>query len=453
MRDLDDELWKLGILAKTEHNEVAPSQHELAPIFLTTNVAADHNQLTMEIMKKVARRHGLVCILTEKPFDGVNGSGKHNNWSIKTDTGVNLLEPGDTPHENAQFLLFLVAVIKAVDEYQDLLRISIASAGNDHRLGAQEAPPAIVSMFLGDELTEILESIDEGRAMEGKEKSIMRVGVHAIPYFHRDTTDRNRTSPFAFTGNKFEFRMPGSSASISTPNVCLNSAVADVLRGFADELEGANDFESALHELIRKEFHDHKRIVFNGNGYDDAWLKEAKARGLSNYPSTVDALPHMLDEKNVALYQSLKVLSPTEIQSRYEVALETYSKKINIEGKVMVDMARKQILPAVTEYQQFLAATLNEKKACDMALDTTYEEDTLSRIAAYTGDLYNKLRALEEDLPRAQAVGNNLEKARFYHSHILRDMEDLRAVADTLEGLVSHEYWPFPTYTELLFSV
>ena len=309
---------------------------------------------------------------------------------------MNLLEPGDTPHENAQFLLFLVAVIKAVDEYQDLLRISIASAGNDHRLGAQEAPPAIVSMFLGDELTEILESIDAGTPMEGKEKTIMRVGVHAIPYFHRDTTDRNRTSPFAFTGNKFEFRMPGSSASISTPNVCLNSAVADVLRGFADELEGANDFESALHDLIRKEFHDHKRIVFNGNGYDEAWLKEAKNRGLSNYPSTVDALPHMLDEKNVTLYQSLKVLSLTEIQSRYEVALETYSKKINIEAKVMVDMARKQILPSVTEYQQFLAGTLNEKRACGMDLDTSYEEDTLSRIAAYTGDLFNKLRSLEE---------------------------------------------------------
>ena len=453
MRDLDDELWKLGILAKTEHNEVAPSQHELAPIFLTTNVAADHNQLTMEIMKKVARRHGLVCILTEKPFDGVNGSGKHNNWSLKTDTGVNLLEPGDTPHENAQFLLFLVAVIKAVDEYQDLLRISIASAGNDHRLGAQEAPPAIVSMFLGDELTEILESIDAGTPMEGKEKTIMRVGVHAIPYFHRDTTDRNRTSPFAFTGNKFEFRMPGSSASISTPNVCLNSAVADVLRGFADELEGANDFESALHELIRKEFHDHKRIVFNGNGYDEAWLKEAKNRGLSNYPSTVDALPHMLDEKNVTLYQSLKVLSLTEIQSRYEVALETYSKKINIEAKVMVDMARKQILPSVTEYQQFLAGTLNEKRACGMDLDISYEEDTLSRIAAYTGDLFNKLRSLEEDLPRAQAIADNLEKAKFYRSNILRDMEDLRNIADTLEGLVSHEYWPFPNYTELLFSV
>ena len=453
MRDLDDELWKLGILAKTEHNEVAPSQHELAPIFLTTNVAADHNQLTMEIMKKVARRHGLVCILTEKPFAGVNGSGKHNNWSLKTDTGVNLLEPGDTPHENAQFLLFLVAVIKAVDEYQDLLRISIASAGNDHRLGAQEAPPAIVSMFLGDELTEILESIDAGTPIEGKEKTIMRVGVHAITYFHRDTTDRNRTSPFAFTGNKFEFRMPGSSASISTPNVCLNSAVADVLRGFADELEGANDFESALHDLIRKEFHDHKRIVFNGNGYDEAWLKEAKNRGLSNYPSTVDALPHMLDEKNVTLYQSLKVLSLTEIQSRYEVALETYSKKINIEAKVMVDMARKQILPSVTEYQQFLAGTLNEKRACGMDLDTSYEEDTLSRIAAYTGDLFNKLRSLEEDLPRAQAIADNLEKAKFYRANILRDMEDLRNIADTLEGLVSHEYWPFPNYTELLFSV
>ena len=453
MEDLNDELWKLGILAKTEHNEVAPAQHELAPIYTTTNVATDNNQLTMEIMQKVARRHGLVCLLHEKPFAGVNGSGKHNNWSLKTDTGVNLLEPGDTPHENAQFLLFLVAVIKAVDEYQDLLRISIASAGNDHRLGAQEAPPAIVSMFLGDELTEILESIDAGTPMEGKEKTIMRVGVHAIPYFHRDTTDRNRTSPFAFTGNKFEFRMPGSSASISTPNVCLNSAVADVLRGFADELEGANDFESALHDLIRKEFHDHKRIVFNGNGYDEAWLKEAKNRGLSNYPSTVDALPHMLDEKNVTLYQSLKVLSLTEIQSRYEVALETYSKKINIEAKVMVDMARKQILPSVTEYQQFLAGTLNEKRACGMDLDTSYEEDTLSRIAAYTGDLFNKLRSLEEDLPRAQAIADNLEKAKFYRSNILRDMEDLRNIADTLEGLVSHEYWPFPNYTELLFSV
>ena len=453
MKDLDEELWKLGILAKTEHNEVAPSQHELAPIFLTTNVATDHNQLTMEIMKKVARSHGLVCILTEKPFAGVNGSGKHNNWSIKTNTGTNLLEPGDTPHENAQFLLFLVAVIKAVDEYQDLLRISIASAGNDHRLGAQEAPPAIVSMFLGEELTEILESIDNGTPIAGKEKAIMKVGVHAIPYFHRDTTDRNRTSPFAFTGNKFEFRMPGSSASISDCNVALNSAVAAVLREFADELEGVEDFEGALHELIRREFHNHKRIVFNGNGYEDSWVKEAEVRGLSNYKTTVDALPHMLDEKNIQLYQSLKVLTPTEVQSRYEVALETYSKKINIEAKVMVDMARKQILPAVTEYQNFLASTLNEKAALNMELDDAYEKESITAIASYSGDMFRKLRSLEEDIDRAAHITDSLERAKFFRSNILSDMEDLRYAADKLETLVSHEYWPFPTYTELLFSV
>ena len=346
MRELDEELWKLGVLAKTEHNEVAPAQHELAPIFATTNIACDHNQLTMELMKNIARKHGLVCLLHEKPFAGVNGSGKHNNWSISTNTGVNLLEPGETPHENAQFILFLCAVIKAVDEYQDMLRISVASAGNDHRLGASEAPPAVVSIFLGSELTEILDSMENDSSYDAKEKTPLRIGVHVLPKFPKDTTDRNRTSPFAFTGNKFEFRMPGSSLSVAGVNVVLNTAVAKELEGFADILEGAEDFQSALHALIAKTIKEHKRIIFNGNGYDDAWIKEAtEVRGLSNLKTTPDAISHLLDKKNVELFTSLKVFSETEMRSRYDIFMENYCKIIKIEALTMVEMAEKQFMP------------------------------------------------------------------------------------------------------------
>ena len=453
MKDLNNELWKLGVLAKTEHNEVAPSQHELAPIFLTTNVATDHNQLTMEMMKKVARRHGMVCLLHEKPFEGVNGSGKHNNWSLKTDTGVNLLEPGDTPYENAQFLLILCAVIKAVDDYQDLLRISVSSAGNDHRLGASEAPPAIVSIFLGDELTEILDAIDSGTAYAGKEKTIMKVGVHTIPHFPKDTTDRNRTSPFAFTGNKFEFRMPGSSASIATPNVALNTAVAESLRQFADELEGAEDFETSLHNLIRRTIHEHKRIIFNGNGYDEAWVKEAEKRGLHNLPSTPDALPHMLDEKNVELYASHKVLSRAELEARYAVGLETYSKTINIEARTMLDMARKDILPAVSAFESELASEINEKEATGLGLDCAYEKETLQSAAALSAEMYADVKALEAAEAKTAGIADALELAKFYRSAVLPAMDALRVPADKLETLTGADYWPFPTYGELLFGV
>jgi len=451
MKDLDEELWKLGVLAKTEHNEVAPSQHELAPVFITSNVAVDHNQLTMEMMKKVARRHGLVCLLHEKPFEGVNGSGKHNNWSLKTDTGANLLEPGDTPYENAQFLLFLCAVIKAVDDYQDLLRIAVSSAGNDHRLGASEAPPAIVSIFLGDELTEILEAIDNGTAYSGKEKTILKIGVNSIPHFARDTTDRNRTSPFAFTGNKFEFRMPGSSASMSTPNVALNTAVAEALRQFADELEAAGDFTPALHALIRSTIHEHRRIIFNGNGYEDAWVAEAQKRGLHNYPSTPEALPHMMDEKNVALYTGHGVLSRAEIQARYEVGLENYSKLVKIEARTMQDMAKRQILPAVSAFGGALARTLQAKKAC--GTDVRYESETLDKVSALTGELYHRVEGMNGILARAAGIGDSLKLACFCRDSILPAMTELREIADALETVTGAENWPFPTYGELLFGV
>ena len=451
MKDLDEELWKLGVLAKTEHNEVAPAQHELAPVFITSNVAVDHNQLTMEMMKKVARRHGLVCLLHEKPFEGVNGSGKHNNWSLKTDTGANLLEPGDTPYENAQFLLFLCAVIKAVDDYQDLLRIAVSSAGNDHRLGASEAPPAIVSIFLGDELTEILEAIDNGTAYSGKEKTILKIGVNSIPHFARDTTDRNRTSPFAFTGNKFEFRMPGSSASMSTPNVALNTAVAEALRQFADELEAAGDFTPALHALIRSTIHEHRRIIFNGNGYEDAWVAEAQKRGLHNYPSTPEALPHMMDEKNVALYTGHGVLSRAEIQARYEVGLENYSKLVKIEARTMQDMAKRQILPAVSAFGGALARTLQAKKA--FGTDVRYESETLDKVSALTGELYHRVEGMNGILARAAGIGDSLKLACFCRDSILPAMTELREIADALETVTGPENWPFPTYGELLFGV
>ena len=396
MRELDEELWKLGVLAKTEHNEGAPAQHELAPIFSTTNIAADHNQLTMEYMQKVAKKHGMVCLLHEKPFAGVNGSGKHNNWSISTDTGVNLLNPGDTPAENAQFLLFLCAVIKAVDDYQDLLRVSVASAGNDHRLGALEAPPAVVSMFLGDDLTEILEAIEADRPCGTKEKELLRIGVHTLPKFPKDTTDRNRTSPFAFTGNKFEFRMLGSSNTISNANVVLNTAVAEVLRQFADTLEGADDLDSALHTLIKKTISDHKRIIFNGNGYDDAWLFEAEKRGLLNNKTTPDALPCLIAEKNIRLFTTHKVYSLEELKARYEIMSENYCKVINIEALTMLDMVNKDILPAVSGFTHALSDAALSKKALCGDISCEYETELVKDLSSLLSAVYAKKKELEE---------------------------------------------------------
>ncbi|MBR6879514.1 MAG: glutamine synthetase III [Clostridiales bacterium] len=452
MKDLNDELWKLGIMATTEHNEVAPSQHELAPIFTTTNIATDHNQLTMEIMKKVAQKHGLVCLLHEKPFDGVNGSGKHNNWSMSTDTGTNLLEPGATPYENAQFLLFLTAVIKAVDDYQDLLRISVASAGNDHRLGANEAPPAVISIFLGSELTDVLEAIENDQPYGAKEKELLRVGVHVLPKFPKDTTDRNRTSPFAFTGNKFEFRMLGSASSIALPNTVLNTAVAESLKQFADQLEGAEDFTSALHELIRKEIKDHKRIIFNGNGYDDSWIAEAEARGLSNLKTTPDAVKHYLDEKNVALFTSHKVYSEVEMQSRHEVFLEKYTKLIDIEAKTMLEMAKQDILPAVSAYSSELAGSVTAKTSV-LGSAPAFEQDTLKEISEDMKAAYEAYLDLEEDMKKSKDIDDLEKLADFIKDDVLSDMASLRASCDKLEAETAADYWPFPTYGDLLFAV
>ena len=452
MKDLNEELWKLGILAKTEHNEVAPAQHELAPIFTTTNIAADHNQLTMEIMQKVAQKHGMVCLLHEKPFDGVNGSGKHNNWSISTDTGVNLLNPGETPYENAQFLTFLCAVIKAVDEYQDMLRVSVASAGNDHRLGANEAPPAVVSMFLGTELTEILEAIENDIPYDSKEKEILKIGVHTLPKFPKDTTDRNRTSPFAFTGNKFEFRMLGSSSSVSCTNVVLNTAVAEELRQFADILETADDFEESLHELIKKTIVEHKRIIFNGNGYDDKWIAEAEKRGLLNLKSTPDCLPYSLHEKNIKLFTKHKVYTETEMRSRYEILSENYSKVINIEALTMLDMAKKDILPSVSLYAHELSDTIVAKQACG-DVDCSYEQDLLKKVSKLTGTAYKKVAALQDAVLKAKDITDNTELARFSKDSLFAAMSELRITVDELETCVSAEYWPYPSYGELLFSV
>lgn len=453
MKDLDEELWKLGVLAKTEHNEVAPAQHELAPIFSSTNVATDHNQLMMEIMQKVASRHGMACLLHEKPFDGVNGSGKHNNWSISTNTGVNLLEPGDSPRENAQFLLFLTAVIKAVDEYQDLLRVSVASAGNDHRLGANEAPPAIVSMFLGDELTEILESIENGSAYSQKDKEDMRVGVHILPRFPKDTTDRNRTSPFAFTGNKFEFRMLGSTLSISGPNIVLNTIVAEELSQFADILEQADDFNAALHELIKKTFSEHKRIVFNGNNYSDEWVEEAKRRGLLNLKTTVDALPSFISDKNVALFTKHKIFTTAELHSRYEILMESYSKKINIEALTMLDMAKRKILPAVASYIHSLTQSALDKKALCDSIPLDYEMDQIKALSEDVKLAYEQVGKLQRDLSAAQELSDVTEQGVCFKDTVLVDMEQLRATVDKMEEATSEEYWPYPNYTQLLYSV
>ena len=454
MSDLNDELWKLGILAKTQHNEVAPAQHELAPIYATTNIATDHNQLTMEIMQKVAKKHGLVCLLHEKPFANVNGSGKHNNWSIATDTGVNLLTPGETPYENAQFLLFLCAVIKAVDDYQDLLRISVATAGNDHRLGANEAPPAVISIFLGEELEGILKAIETDTPYEGVEKVTMKLGVSVLPSFSRDTTDRNRTSPFAFTGNKFEFRMLGSSNSIACANIMLNAAVAESLKIYADRLEKADNFEEKLHEMIKKTITDHKRIIFNGNGYDDAWIKEAtEVRGLLNYRTTPDAIPHLMDEKNVKMLTSHGVFSEAEIKSRTEITLENYCKAVVIEANTMELIARREILPAIEEYAAFVANTANAKKSLATDLTCTYEAETVRKLSQLASDAYASLDELAKALEKVQGAKNVIEAGYLIRDELLGVMDSLRAACDEAETITSSKFWPFPTYDELLFGV
>lgn len=454
MEELNEELWKLGILAKTEHNEVAPAQHELAPIFSTTNVATDNNQLTMEIMQKVARKHGMVCLLHEKPFAGVNGSGKHNNWSMATDQGVNLLSPGETPSENAQFLLMLCAVIKAVDEYQDLLRLSVATAGNDHRLGANEAPPAIISIFLGDELTAILDSIKNDTPYEGTEKVIMKLGVHALPRFNRDTTDRNRTSPFAFTGNKFEFRSLGSANSIACCNIMLNAAVAESLKAFADRLEGAADFESELHELIKETIKTHERIIFNGNGYGEEWIEEAtKVRGLSNLKTTADAMPHLLDKKNMDMLMEHKVFTESELHSRCEIMLENYCKTINIEAHTMVDMVRKNYLAAIEGYLYSLAKTTSLMKSVSSNVKCNYEISTMERLSELTDSISDATSSLEQKLSTLVDFDNIMETSEAMRDEILPAMENLRKYVDEAEMLTSERYWPFPSYGKLLFSV
>ena len=454
MNDLNQELWKLGILAKTEHNEVAPAQHELAPIYSTTNIATDQNQLMMEIMQKVAAKHGLVCLLHEKPFAGVNGSGKHNNWSMATDTGINLLSPGETPYENAQFLLFLCAVIKAVDDYQDLLRLSVATAGNDHRLGANEAPPAIISVFLGDELSSILDAIENDTPYAGTEKKIMKLGVDILPAFPRDTTDRNRTSPFAFTGNKFEFRSLGSSNSIACANIMLNTVVAESLKIYADRLEGAEDFEKTLHEMIKKTIKDHKRILFNGNGYDEAWVKEAtEVRGLCNYRTTPDCMPHILDEKNVKLLTSHKVFTEKEIESRCEIMLENYCKQVRIEANAMMDMSLRQILPAITSYADKLSETVSSKKAVNASLACSYESDVISKLSVLADQIYTRSGELEKAIIALGSCEDIIAESAAIRDTLLPKMGELRAAADEAETLVSSEYWPYPSYGDMLFSV
>ncbi len=454
MDDLNEELWKLGILAKTEHNEVAPAQHELAPIYASTNVATDHNQLTMEIMKKVARRHGLVCLLHEKPFAGVNGSGKHNNWSMATDTGINLLSPGETPYENAQFLLFLVAVIKAVDEYQSLLRLSVATAGNDHRLGANEAPPAVVSIFLGDELSAILEAIEMDSPYEGAAQKKMKLGVDALPRITQDTTDRNRTSPFAFTGNKFEFRMVGSGDSIACANIMLNAAVAEALRQFADILEGAGDFDAVLHGLIKETIISHKRILFNGNGYDGQWIKEAvEKRGLLNLPTTPDAMAHLLDKGNMEMLLKNGVFTEGELRSRYEIQLENYTRTVKIEALTMEDMARREILPAVQRYAGCLAAAMADKAKVDPGLVSGYEKKASAAISGLLDEIDQAAEALSEKLAALEKAADVTAQALFVKGEVIPAMEALRKPCDKAESMVGQKDWPFPTYGDLLFGV
>ena len=453
MNDLNEELWKVGVLAKTEHNEVAPAQHELAPIFTTGNLAADHNQLTMETMQRVAARHGMVCLLHEKPFAGVNGSGKHNNWSICTDTGINLLEPGETPAQNALFLLSLCAVIQAVDDYQDMLRISVASAGNDHRLGANEAPPAIISMFVGDELEDILDSIDSGTAYVGKEREQLKIGVHALPRIPKDTTDRNRTSPFAFTGNKFEFRAPGSSASISGVNVVLNTAVAESLRQYADILENSTDFEGDLQALIRRVIHDHKRIIFNGNGYDDAWVAEAERRGLLNLRTTPEALPYYVADKNVDLFTRHRVYTKTEMEARYEIHLEHYCKVLNIEALTMIDMTRRDILPAVSRYIHELSDTALAIASLTTSAVNTFEAEQAAEMSGLLSDAFAKTKNLDAALFGAKFVTGSQALADYYRDKVITAMNELRITVDQLETMTPDDSWPFPSYGEILFSV
>ena len=452
MNELNEELWKLGVLAKTEHNEVAPAQHELAPIFSTTNIATDHNQLTMELIQRIAKKHDMVALLHEKPFEYINGSGKHNNWSLSTDTGVNLLEPGETPYENAQFLLFLCAVIKGVDEHQDLLRLSVATAGNDHRLGANEAPPAIISVFLGDELTEILEAIRDDIAYTNKEKELMRIGAHVLPKFPKDNTDRNRTSPFAFTGNKFEFRMPGSSSSIAGCNFVLNTVVADELKQFADILEKAPDFDSALNALIKGVIREHDRIIFNGNGYDDAWVKEAQKRGLLNLRTTPDALPYFIKPENIELFSRHKVLNEEEMYSRYEIMMEEYTKILSIEAKTMVNMAHKEILPAASSYARTLAET------CAMTMqvagmENAYERETVKEISKLVDQAYRAMNYLKDVVDRADASEDFEARAFAYRDEVIGAMQALREPCDKLETMTDEKAWPFPTYGKLLFGI
>jgi len=453
MRELDEELWKLGVYAKTEHNEVAPSQHELAPVYAEANIATDHNQLTMELLKSIASKHGLACLLHEKPFAGINGSGKHINWSLSTDTGINLLEPGDTPFENALFLLFLVAVIKAVDDYQDLLRVSVASAGNDHRLGANESPPAIVSIFLGEELTEILNALENDTLYVGKGKTLMEIGATVLPHIPKDTTDRNRTSPFAFTGNKFEFRMLGSAFSIAGPNIVLNTIVAEALRQFADELENSSDFRTGLSGLIKRTIKEHKRIIFNGNGYDSSWVREAEQRGLLNLKTTPEALPALIDPKNVELFARHRVFTEHELHSRYEILLENYSKTINIEALTMIDMVNRQVLPAVLDYQNELAELIIRKKQVSADIVATPEEKLLKRISGLADCLYKRLEHLTAQTSAAREIKDNLELARACHEKICTAMNELRQVVDELETIVDRKHWRIPTYAEILYSV
>lgn len=453
MKELNEELWKLGILAKTEHNEVAPAQHEMAPVFTTTNIAVDHNQLTMELMQKIAKKHDMVCLLHEKPFAGVNGSGKHNNWSISTNTGLNLLEPGDTPYENAQFLLFLCAVIKAVDDYQDLLRISVATAGNDHRLGANEAPPAIVSIYIGEELSAILEAIETGTPYGGTEKEMLKVGVKILPKFPKDTTDRNRTSPFAFTGNKFELRMLGSSISLSGPNVVLNTIVAESLKQFADILEPADDFDQALESLIKETIKEHKRILFNGNGYDESWIEEAGKRGLLNLKSTPDALPYFLHKKNVDLFTSHNVFTKEEMESRYEILMENYCKVINIEALTMIEMVKKEILPAVSAFSKELSDALLAKKNIAEDISCQYEDSLIHKLSALLSCAYDKVSLLEKDTVDAKDMTDITEMGHYYREKVFADMAELRIVIDELETITAKTYWPYPSYGHLLFGI
>ena len=454
MKELDEELWKLGVYVKTKHNEVAPAQHELAPVFSTTNIAADHNQLTMELMKTIANKHGMACLLHEKPFAGVNGSGKHNNWSIGTDTGINLLEPGDTPQDNAQFLLFLVAVIKAIDDYQDLMRLSAASAANDHRLGANEAPPAIISMFIGDELKGILDAIEAGTAYKGKGKSEMEIGVTVLPHFPKDSTDRNRTSPFAFTGNKFEFRMLGSTFSISGPNIVLNTITAEILNQFADTLEKSNDFNSDIASIVKKTYSEHKRIIFNGNNYSGEWVIEAQKRGLSNLKTTVDALPKYLEKKSIDLFVKHHVFTESEIHSRYEIMMEAYCKTLHIEALTMIDMVKGEIIPACMDYQKELVDLLRDKKAYGGSnIDCSLEEHFLNNIVKLSSCMLKKLTALESAVLEASQDMDILAQASFYRDKIFTTMSELRLIVDELETLVAKKHWPIPTYAEILYSV